>query len=92
MKSSTEEQLLYSILIRQPKLLRIITGAPWYIINTNLHYDPNTPIIREEIKNNSTHCTRRLVEHQNHLVRNLITSEGHRRLTRLEMVDRGRLI
>ncbi len=49
------------------KLLRIITGAPWYISNSNLHKYLNIPTIRDEIKNSTTSYTRRLAEDPNPL-------------------------
>ena len=75
---------------RQSKLLRIITGAPWYVRNSNIHRDLNIPTIREEIKNSCINYMKKLAEHPNPLARDLLTFEGHRRLRRLETLDLGR--
>ena len=75
---------------RQSKLLRIITGAPWYVRNSNIHKDLNIPTIREEIKNSSIKYMKKLSEHPNPLARDLLTFEGHRRLRRMETLDLGR--
>lgn len=72
---------------RQSKLLRMITCAPWYIKNNNIHRDLNIPTIREEIKKATTSYLIKLLSHPNHLARNLLLFEGHSRLKRLQTMD-----
>lgn len=49
------------------QIVRIITGALWYIRNTNFHKQLNIPIIRKEIKSNSRNYIRTLTEHLSRL-------------------------
>lgn len=72
---------------RQSRLLRIITGAPWYMRNSNIHKDLKVPLVREEIKIASVNYISRITEHPNRLVRDLLVFEGHRRLKRVQTND-----
>ena len=74
---------------RQSKHLRIITKAPWYIRNSNIHIVlKDLPLVREEIKIASVNCVSRIIEHPNRLVTDLRVFEGvHRRLKRLQTND-----
>ena len=75
---------------KQSALLRSITGAPWYIRNSNIHRDLNVPIIREEIKLSCLTYLSKLMDHPNPLARELLSFEGHRRLRRTETLDFAR--
>ncbi|GBP96767.1 Probable RNA-directed DNA polymerase from transposon BS [Eumeta japonica] len=68
---------------RQSKILRLITCAPWYIRNNNIHKDLNITTIREEIKKSCTSYTAKVTDHPNPFARDLLLFEGHRRLKRV---------
>lgn len=72
---------------RQSKILRTITGAPWYFKNSNLHKDLNIPKVVEEARKNSFNYVKKLIEHPNPLARNILSSDGHRRLKRKDTLD-----
>lgn len=72
----------------QSKTLRLITDAPWFIKNTNIHSDLRIPTIKEEIKNFSERYLERLSNHSNILAINLLddSNEIHR-LKRFHVLD-----
>lgn len=72
---------------RQSKILRIITCAPWFIRNRNIHKDLNVPLVREEIKNTCTRYVTKLPNHPNPFAREILSFVGHRRLKRLTTSD-----
>lgn len=72
---------------RQSKILRIITGAPWYFKNSNLHKDLNIPKVDEEARKHSFNYVKRLIVHPNPLARKILSSNGHRRLKRKDTLD-----
>ena len=72
---------------RQSKLLRLITGAPWYLRNNNIHNDLNVPTVKEEIKNVCTKYVSKLANHPNPLAQDLLAYAGHRRLRKLDTLD-----
>ena len=72
---------------RQSKILRIITGAPWYVRNSNIHKDLNVPFVREEIKKATTNYAKKLLNHHNRLARDLLLFESYRRLKRVQTTD-----
>lgn len=72
---------------RQNNLLRMITSAPWYIRNANLHRDLNVPLVKDEISRHSGLYLKKLESHPNILARNLLNNRGHVRLRRLDTVD-----
>lgn len=72
---------------RQSKILRLITGAPWYFKNSNLHKDLNIPKIFDEAREISFKYVKKLIEHPNNLARNILSSDGHRRLKRRDTLD-----
>ncbi|GBP00744.1 Probable RNA-directed DNA polymerase from transposon X-element [Eumeta japonica] len=72
---------------RQSKILRLITCAPWYIRNNNIHKDLNITTIREEIKKSCTSYTAKVTDHPNPFARDLLLFEGHRRLKRVHTFD-----
>lgn len=72
----------------QSKALRVISNAPWYISNANLHKDLHIPTIREEIGRFSDKYVTRLDIHPNCLALNLLdNSEQTRRLKRYHPFD-----
>lgn len=75
---------------RQSKILRMITCAPWYIRNNNIHKDLNIPTIREEIIKLCTSYVAKVTGHPNPYARDLLLFEGHRRLKRVQTFDLAR--
>lgn len=69
---------------RQNKILRLITGDPWFIRNANIHKDLNIPLIRDEIKTFSSKYVRKLATHPNPLAQDLLSYNGHIRLKRID--------
>ena len=66
----------------QPKLLRTITNAPWYVSNQTLHSDLRIPHVRTVFrKRTSTHRTA-LDSHPNPLIEPLVHPPNTRRLKR----------
>ena len=49
----------------QSKTLRMITKAPWYIRNDNIHKDLNMRKVKDEIKRKSNRHLNRLSNHSN---------------------------
>ena len=72
---------------RQNRLLRMITSAPWYVRNSNIHNDLNVPMIKDEVKRHSETYLKKLETHPNILARNLLHNRGHLRLRRLDTTD-----
>lgn len=72
---------------RQSKILRIITGAPWYIRNANIHEDLNMPTVEEEVKTYCRCYVSKLYDHPNILARELLNFEGHSRLKKKNTLD-----
>jgi hypothetical protein len=52
--------------------LRMIVDAPWYVPNTVIRRDLQTPIVKEEIRRYSSQYSARLSSHPNGLIVNLI--------------------
>lgn len=67
---------------RQSNILRLITGAPWYVRNANIHKDLNFPTVLDEIKEYCRSYVAKLSDHPNILARQLMNFEGHTRLRR----------
>lgn len=72
----------------QSKALRTITGAPWFVRNSAIHFDLMVPSVDETIKSLARSHERRLHSHPNPLAINLldVTNET-RRLKRLKPFD-----
>lgn len=67
----------------QPKVLRQITGAPWFVTNEILHCDLNIATVKEETKKTADKYRSKLDNHPNPLVIKLMTTKpGTRRLKR----------
>jgi hypothetical protein len=56
----------------QSKVLRIITGAPWYVANSTLHHDLQIPYITEVTKLYARKHRKLISTHPNQLVSSLI--------------------
>jgi hypothetical protein len=66
----------------QSKALRVIVDAPWYVPNTVIRRDLQTPTVKQEIRRYSSQYSARLSAHPNDLVVNLIDLPDNRRLRR----------
>jgi hypothetical protein len=62
--------------------LRMIVDAPWYVSNTVIRRDLQTPAVKEEIRCYSSQYSARLSAHPNVLVVNLMAQPDNRRLRR----------
>jgi hypothetical protein len=56
----------------QSKALRMIVDAPWYVLNTVIRRDLETPTVKEEIRRYSSQYSARLSTHPNDLIVNLL--------------------
>ena len=66
----------------QSKTLRVITGAPWYMRNENIHRDLNIPTIKEEIEIAAKKYLTKLRNHPNPLANTLAHATSQTRLRR----------
>jgi hypothetical protein len=64
------------------KILRVIVDAPWYVLNTVIRRDLQTPTIKEEIHHNSSQYSAHLSVHPNDLIVNLMAQPNNRLLRR----------
>jgi hypothetical protein len=64
------------------KALRIIVDGHWYVPNTIIRRDLQTPTVTEEIRRYSSQYSARLSAHPNGLVANLMELPHNRRLRR----------
>jgi hypothetical protein len=64
----------------QSKALRMVVDAPWYVPNTVIRRDLQTPTIEEEIRRYSSQYSARLSAHPNGLVMNLMELPDNRLL------------
>jgi hypothetical protein len=62
--------------------LRMIVEAPWYVPNTVIRRDLQTPTIKEEIRHCSSQYSARLSVQLNDRVVNLMAQPDNRRLRR----------
>jgi hypothetical protein len=60
------------MLLKSYVTLRVIMDAPWYVPNTVIRRDFQTPTIKEEIRHYSSQYSARLSAHSNYLIVNLI--------------------
>ena len=75
----------------QNKILKMITCAPSYVRNSNIHRDLNVPFVKNEIIKHSESYLRKLETHPNLLARNLLNNVGHHRLRRRDSADLVRI-
>jgi hypothetical protein len=66
----------------QPKALRMIVDAPWYMPNTVIRRDLQIPTVKGEIRRYSSQYSARLSAHPNYLIVNLTELPDNRRLRR----------
>jgi hypothetical protein len=66
----------------ESKALRMILGEPWYVPNTVIRRDLQTPTVKEEIRRYSSQYSARLSAHPNDLTVNLIELPDNTRLRR----------
>lgn len=67
----------------QNKMLRIITNAPWFITNEQLHHDLKINTVRQEITHIMGNYKTRITNHPNSLAKDLMTQgNSTRRLKR----------
>jgi hypothetical protein len=66
----------------QLKALRMLVDAPWYVPNTVIRRDLQTPTVKEEIRRYSSQYCARLSAHPNDLVVNLMEQTDNRLLRR----------
>jgi hypothetical protein len=72
----------------QSRVLRIITGAPWYIPNTIIKSDLQIPTVKKEARKYSANYRKRLGAHPKNLANALFKEQlGNRRLKRLYPAD-----
>jgi len=72
----------------QSKVLRIITGAPWYVPNTMLRRDLHVRSVRQEVRNHTINYRHRLDHHPNRLATSLFHGPTTtRRLKRYHPAD-----
>jgi hypothetical protein len=66
----------------QSKALRMLLDETWYVPNTVIRRDLQTPTVKEEIRRYSSQYSARLSAHPNGLVVNLMELPDNRRLRR----------
>jgi hypothetical protein len=66
----------------QCTVLRMIVDAPWYVPNTVIRRDLQTPTVKEEIRHYKSQYSARLSIHPTDLVVNLLVQPDNRRLRR----------
>ena len=64
----------------QSKILRKITGAPWYVRNEVIHRDLNMLLVKELFNTINTKYFNKLASHNNQLTRNLREEKSTSRL------------
>lgn len=69
----------------QSRILRIITGAPWYLRNENIHRDLKIKLVIEVIAEKKTKYNEKLTTHTNPLARKLIRVCSQSRLHRNDL-------
>jgi hypothetical protein len=71
----------------QFRVLRMIVDAPWYMPNTVIRMDLQTPTVKAEIRHYSSQYSARLSVHPNDLVVNSMAQLDSRRLGRRQPND-----
>jgi hypothetical protein len=59
----------------QSKVLHVIVDAPWYVPNTYVRRDHQTPTVKEEISRYSSQYSARLSTHPNDLLVNFMGNQ-----------------
>jgi hypothetical protein len=71
----------------QSKILRLITNAPWYVTNHNLHDDLKVPFIKDAIQEKIINHHDKLGNHSNPILQPLLEQQQRRRLNKLWPAD-----
>jgi hypothetical protein len=71
----------------QPKILRMIVDAPWYVSNATVHADLGISYVQDVIHQKCNNHHTRLETHENPLLKQLILREENRRLKRNWPID-----
>ena len=66
----------------QSKILRTMTGAPWFVRNDNIHKDLNIPSVKAEFEKIRRKYTNKLLSHVNPLAQALSNLASYTRLKR----------
>jgi len=69
----------------QSKILRIITGALWYIRNENIHRDLGKPPVKDDISKQRAVNYKKLTLHPNNHARNLKRDSNRTRVLRSDL-------
>ncbi|KAH8366867.1 hypothetical protein KR084_010520 [Drosophila pseudotakahashii] len=69
----------------QSKILRTITGAPWYVRNDNIHRDLGILPVKDEILKQKASYLTKLTSHPNQLARGLARVSYRTRLQRNDL-------
>ena len=69
----------------QSKILRMITGAPWYLKNSNIHKDLQIPLVKNELASLLQKYDYKIINHPNVLARSLAQTTTSTRLKRLDL-------
>ena len=69
----------------QSKILRMITGAPWYLRNSNIHKDLQVPLVKDELDTLLQKYNVKITNHPNVLARSLGQTATSTRLKRLDL-------
>ena len=72
----------------QSKILRTMTGAPWYIRSENIHKYLDVPLVRDEFSKFKAKYIAKLHSHPNPLARQLAEARTHSRLRRNDLPPR----
>lgn len=72
----------------QSKILRTMTGAPWYMRNENIHRDLEVPLVKDVFKEVRAKYTSKLLCHPNPLAKQLAQNRTYTRLQRADMPPR----
>jgi hypothetical protein len=62
----------------QSEALHMIVDTPWYMLNTVIRRDPQTPTVKEETRHYSSQYSARLSVHPNDLAVNLMAQPDKR--------------
>lgn len=71
----------------QNRVLKSITGAPWYFKTINLHKDLEIPLVKHVIATNLESYKLKLTMHPNHLARGLLKSKKISRIKRKNLIE-----
>lgn len=70
---ATAKSHLNKIQVTQNRVLRLITGAPWYVRNSTLHRDLHIPMVEHVVRNAYLALNTRMSDHANPLIAQIAT-------------------